>query len=170
MLSRSGSTSVPPPRCTGVVLLLLTSALGKLTMTSSQTLAVSPADAAPSAALASLSSLDRMLDRVDQLTDDMAEHVTGLRRRRAFDGGHWVAGFHAGGRLDPRLPFSRLEVRIDMLQRGARARLATVQTVKGRQARGGEVETPLDEPGWTTVDGFLENEFLAFAEAWYAAD
>lgn len=134
----------------------------------------SPALAAPavppSPALAVLGALDAVLALVDRLFVELRPHLPAARLRRVLRDGCWVVGLTLGGGLEARTPYSRVDVRIQLLAGGTRLGLATRKTVRDRDLPSGAVETALDAAGWVAAEAFLEAELLGFAERWFTRD
>lgn len=136
-------------------------------MSTPDTLAVPSVDVASSPTLASLASLDRLLEHVDRLAESLAEHMPGARTRRGFRGGCWVASLFAGGGLENRSAYTRFDVEILLSHGGTEVELTLRKTVRDHDLAPSQFATTLDDAGWVAAEAFLETEFLAFAERWF---
>jgi hypothetical protein len=138
-------------------------------MTTPDALAVVSEAIAPSLALQSLDALERILDTVDALIDDLDEHVPNIRRRRSFMGGRWVTGLSVGGGLTGRTAFSRLDIEIGLADGGRKTDFVIRSTVRDEDQYRSTFEATLDDAGWVAVEERLQAEFLSFAERWFGA-
>ena len=140
-------------------------------MTTPETLTVAAPANEASPTLASLDTLDRLLEVVERLTEDLAQHMPPLRRRKAFQGGCWVVGLSVGGGIDEpkRTQYTRLDVEIGLTDGGRHVRITTRKTVRDKDMWRQVHEAELDEAGWRTTEAFLQDEFLEFARLWFDA-
>ena len=126
-----------------------------------------------SSALAAMSVVERVTDLVDRVIDDLRTHLPGARPVRALRGGRWVVGMRFGGRVavgddGVGMPFTRLEFEVlaeeGALEMTARATVRDRDLDSCSKAFAAQGATGLDDD----VRAFVEQQGLAFAEAWFA--
>ncbi|MCB9897756.1 MAG: hypothetical protein H6825_07120 [Planctomycetes bacterium] len=105
---------------------------------------------------------------LEKHVDEMREFAPELRVRRAFMGGRWVIGLHAGGRVGGTGLFSRLDFEIAVDVPGRELTVTSYSTVRMADGARREVSVSLDdEAPAATLSAFVESSLLEFAARYF---